>query len=192
MRSVAIIPARGGSVRIPGKNMKLFHGKPIIQYSIEAAKKAGFDQIVVSSDWAACLTLAKSLDVTPLIRAAKFAQQEVGTQEVAKHVLSHFPGFDLACVIYATAPMISIFDLMAARRDLVEMNVPYVYSVDDKGQDAGQFYWGWVDSFMNDIPLDGPKVIKYRVDPRRVCDINTPEDFSRAERMYIEGGFHEQ
>lgn len=110
MRSIAIIPARGGSKRIPRKNIKDFLGKPIIAYSIEAALQTGlFEEVMVSTDDEEIAAIAKSYGASvPFMRSAKNADDYATTVEVLKEVLVRYEAlgktFDYGCCIYPTAP----------------------------------------------------------------------------------------
>jgi pseudaminic acid cytidylyltransferase len=111
---VALIPAKGGSIRIPGKNIRSFFGKPIIGYSIETAIASGlFDRICVSSDNQEVAEVARSFGAEVLMRPETLAQ--VGTQEVAKYALEQLSTKEAiprhACVIYATSPLLTVEDL---------------------------------------------------------------------------------
>ncbi|WP_220721083.1 pseudaminic acid cytidylyltransferase [Agarivorans litoreus] len=106
---VAIIPARGGSKRIPRKNIKLFHGKPIIAYSIEAALASGcFDKVIISTDDSEIAEVAIEYGAeVPFIRPANIANDFATTGDVLKHAISWFNHpIDYVCCIYATAPFI--------------------------------------------------------------------------------------
>jgi pseudaminic acid cytidylyltransferase len=111
--AVAIIPARGGSKRIPGKNIREFHGKPIIGYSIEAAQQSQcFARIVVSTDDDEIAAVARRFGAeAPFMRPASLADEHTGTMEVVKHAVETLEqsgaAFDWACCIYATAPFLS-------------------------------------------------------------------------------------
>lgn len=112
MSAVAIIPARGGSQRIPRKNLRLFNGEPIIVWSIRTALASGcFDQVIVSTDDAqiAEVALAHGAQV-PFMRPAELADAYTGTAPVIKHaaeaLLSQGLSFDYLCCIYATAPLL--------------------------------------------------------------------------------------
>ncbi|MDV6331658.1 pseudaminic acid cytidylyltransferase [Asticcacaulis sp. 201] len=112
MKTVAIIPARGGSKRIPRKNIKPFFGKPMIAYSIEAAIESGlFDTVIVSTDDAEIAEVARSHGAEiPFIRPAELANDHAGTGSVVVHALNWFATngtpYDAACCIYATAPLL--------------------------------------------------------------------------------------
>jgi len=115
---VAIIPARGGSKRIPKKNIKDFFGKPIISYSIEAAIASNlFDKVIVStdSDEIAQVAIKYGAEV-PFIRPKELSGDFLGTHEVVGHALRWLEDsgdvVDYACCIYATAPMIQVSDLI--------------------------------------------------------------------------------
>lgn len=112
-KCVAIITARGGSKRIPRKNIKSFLGYPIIKYSIEAALSAGcFDEVMVSTDDEEIAAVAKTFGAkVPFFRSAKNSNDYAGTTEVIKEVvleyLTHGKAFDYLCCIYPTAPFVS-------------------------------------------------------------------------------------
>jgi len=112
-RSVAIITARGGSKRIPRKNIKSFLGKPIIAYSIAAALDAGcFDEVMVSTDDHEIAEVAQSFGaIVPFFRSSEMANDYATTADVLVEVLKeyrqHGKTFDHACCIYPTAPFVT-------------------------------------------------------------------------------------
>ena len=111
-KCIAIIPARGGSKRIPKKNIKNFYGKPLIVYSIEVAKRTKlFDKIVVSTDSEEIAEIAKFHGAyVPFIRPKELSDDYTGTETVIEHALEYFKNqgeeFDFLCTIYATAPLL--------------------------------------------------------------------------------------
>lgn len=117
---VAIIPARGGSKRIPKKNIKSFLGKPIIAYSIETAIESKlFDKVIVSTDDAEIAKVAENYGAeVPFLRPAKLSDDFSGTHEVVGHAVKFLldEGIDVevACCLYATAPLIQQEDLKEA------------------------------------------------------------------------------
>src|SRR5689334_12422586 len=126
MRSIAIITARGGSKRIPGKNIKLFHGKPIIAYSIETAIKSGlFDLVMVSTDSDETAKIARdyAADV-PFMRSSVNSNDTATTADVILEVMEQMNNyqFDHICCIYPTAPFVTIqrlrssFELLKERK----------------------------------------------------------------------------
>ncbi|RJP85535.1 MAG: pseudaminic acid cytidylyltransferase [Desulfobacteraceae bacterium] len=133
--NVAIIPARGGSKRIPKKNIKLFLGKPIIAYSIEAAQKSGlFDRIIVSTDSEDIGKVAMKYGADiPFMRPVELADDYTGTNAVVKHALQRFADsgekVDYACCIYATAPFLEPRYLMAGYEKLIQTSASFVFSV---------------------------------------------------------------
>ncbi|MBV7264815.1 pseudaminic acid cytidylyltransferase [Erythrobacter ani] len=118
--NIAIIPARGGSKRIPRKNIRPFAGKPMIAWPIETATNSGlFDRIIVSTDDDEIAEIARAAGAeTPFIRPAELADDHSGTTDVVVHALSALldtgPAIDAACCIYATAAFISADDLRLA------------------------------------------------------------------------------
>ena len=113
MKSVAIITARGGSKRIPRKNIKPFLGKPILEYSIKAALAADlFDEVMVSTDDEEIANVAKKAGAkVPFFRSEKTANDFATTADVIEEVLNSYEqigtGFDRVCCIYPTAPFVT-------------------------------------------------------------------------------------
>lgn len=109
---IAIIPARGGSKRIPRKNIKIFHGKPLIAYSIEVALKSKlFDKVIVSTDDEEIANIAIEYGAeVPFLRPKELSDDYSSTDIVINHALEFFKTqneeFDFCCTIYATAPLL--------------------------------------------------------------------------------------
>ena len=135
MHNLCIIPARGGSKRIPRKNVKDFLGKPIIVYSIEAALKSGlFDEVMVSTDDQEIATIAKQYGASvPFMRSAETSNDYATTADVLNEVLSEYKKrgqvFDNLCCIYATAPLIASQDVIDAFNRLSQGDFACVYPV---------------------------------------------------------------
>lgn len=116
--NVAIIPARGGSKRIPRKNIKNFLGKPMIAYSIEAAIEAKiFDKVIVSTDDREIAKISERFGAEiPFIRPAEISDDYTGTHEVIGHAVTEMINdgcnISYACAIYPTAPLIQIKDII--------------------------------------------------------------------------------
>lgn len=121
---LAIIPARAGSKRVVGKNIRSFAGKPLLAWSIAAARAAGiFSRIVVSTDSKEIAALAHDLGAeTPFIRPAELADDFCPVGEVVKHAIEFFEqqGRPVAfvCCIFATAPMVSAADIKRGLEEL--------------------------------------------------------------------------
>ncbi len=120
MRSIAIITARGGSKRIPRKNIKEFMGKPMIAYAIEAAQKSGvFDEIMVSTDDNEIAEIAKKYGAKiPFMRSEKTANDFATTNDVLLEVFKEYSNlgkkFDNFCCIYPCVPFLTSDDLKSA------------------------------------------------------------------------------
>ncbi|MEZ9630694.1 pseudaminic acid cytidylyltransferase [Vibrio breoganii] len=132
--NIAIIPARGGSKRIPKKNIKLFHGKPMIAYSIEAAIQSGcFDKVLVSTDDHEIAEVAKQFGAeVPFIRPTDISDDFATTKDVMGHAVSWCvdKGFsvDNVCCLYATAPFVTSDDLARGLQKLLDSESEYVFS----------------------------------------------------------------
>lgn len=223
MSSVAIIPARGGSKRIPRKNLKLFDGVPMIVRSIETALTSRlFDEVVVSTDDEEIADMAQAHGAqVPFMRPASLADDFTGTAAVIAHALTelHERSFDFACCIYATAPLLQGRFLRQGYEALrTHPDKSYAFSVtgfgfpvqraltlDEQGaltplypkfrdtrsqdlpeafQDAGQFYWGRREAWLRGDVLFSPKSLPVVLPRHLVQDIDTPEDWKRAEYLY--------
>lgn len=133
-KSVAIITARGGSKRIPHKNIRDFCGKPIISYSIEAALSSGvFDEVMVSTDDETIASIARSFGAAvPFMRSAASANDYASTDDVIAEVLRTYEAggtrFDRFCCIYPTAPFVTAEKLKNAMAllDQAESVMPVV------------------------------------------------------------------
>jgi len=135
MDNIAIIPARGGSKRLPGKNIKDFLGKPIIAYSVEAALQSGlFEEVMVSTDDDRIAeTAVKYGAVVPFRRSTKNSDDFATTSDVLLEVLDQYTGigksFIRACCIYATAPFVTAKKIQESYKVLVEKRFDSVFAV---------------------------------------------------------------
>lgn len=221
--NVCIIPARGGSKRIPRKNIRDFMGLPMIAYSIRSAANSGlFDKIIVSTDSEEVAEVARAYGAeVPFMRPADLADDYTTTSAVLTHALEYVRGQGLApeyaCCIYATAPFIRseyliqgldalmassahnafsvasyafpVFRSQRIREDgMLEMQWPEhrltrSQDLPELYHDAGQFYWTKVDRFLenSDLYANAAPVVLPR---HLVQDIDTEEDWKRAELMY--------
>ena len=222
--NICVIPARGGSKRIPRKNIKEFNGKLIIAYSIEAALKSNcFNQVIVSTDDNEIAEVAKTYGAkVPFIRPAELSNDYAGTIPVIKHTIewleNHNNTIDNVCCLYATAPFIQSQTIFKAFQQLQESKADYCFSVtsfafpiqrsiritqDDKVDmfypenfnvrsqdleeayhDAGQFYWGKAQAFKDELSIFSETASPYILPRYLVQDIDTTEDWIRAEAMH--------
>lgn len=128
---ICIIPARGGSKRIPRKNIAPFNGKPLIAWSIEAAKASGlFSQIVVSTEDDEIASVSREHGAeTPFMRDPSIADDHTTTADVLLDALDHLSATGSACCLYPTAPMITATDLKSAYEKLIANKADCVVSV---------------------------------------------------------------
>jgi N-acylneuraminate cytidylyltransferase len=135
MSNLAIIPARGGSKRIPKKNIKPFLGKPIIAYSIEVAINSGlFDEVMVSTDDLEIATIAKNYGASvPFMRSNKTANDFATTLDVIDEVIEDYlflnKRFDFTCCIYACAPFVTNKKLIDSFKLLKQNNFDSVFPI---------------------------------------------------------------
>ena len=221
---LAVIPARGGSKRIPSKNIKTFCGKPMMAWAIEAAIKSQcFDQIVVPTDDEAIARVAQACGAdVPFRRPPELSDDYTSTIPVIAHatrtLMSQGKSPDIVCCIYATAPFLQGGDLRQGLNTLDESGADYAFSVTryefpiqraipitDSGRvemfypehfntrsqdleatyhDAAQFYWGRSDAWLSASTIFSQAAMPVILPRHRVQDIDTPEDWERAEWMF--------
>jgi pseudaminic acid cytidylyltransferase len=135
MKKIAIIPARGGSKRIPRKNIKSFLGKPIIAHSIEAALKSGlFDEVMVSTDDEEIAQISRQYGASvPFLRSEQNSNDYASTVDVLVEVIEEYQNkgvqYEIGCCIYPTAPLIQIDKLAEANKLLLEQGYYSVFPV---------------------------------------------------------------
>ncbi len=135
MSSIAIITARGGSKRIPRKNIKEFCGKPILLYSIEAALESGcFDEVMVSTEDEEIAALARGAGANvPFLRSERTAGDFATTADVIEEVLTEYgkrgKQFEYACILYPTAPFVTGEKLRNAMKLLKEQGADSVLPI---------------------------------------------------------------
>lgn len=221
---LAVIPARGGSKRIPRKNILPFCGKPMIAWSIEAARESGcFDRVIVSTDDEEIAeTAAKYGAEIPFMRPAELSDDHTGTLAVIAHAIDWCGSNDQkpikVCCIYATAPFVQAEDLARGLAMLEANGCDYVFSatsypfpiqrafrltpsgraemadpeqfstrsqdLEEFYHDAGQFYWGRATAWLELKPIFSNDAVPMILPRYRVEDIDTPEDWKRAEWLF--------
>lgn len=185
MSAVAIIPARGGSTRLPRKNIRPFFGVPMLTRAIKTAQDSClFRDIYVSTDDEEIAQVARDAGATIVMRPAELAVNDVGTQEVVKHCIQTLGlrEMDEVCCIYPCTPLMTSDDLELACE---LQSAGYVIAVDDAhGGDLGWFYFGRAWYFTKDKPLWTTRTRVYPIGEWRAVDINTEDDFKRAAEAF--------
>ena len=222
--NLCVIPARGGSKRILRKNIKLFCGKPMIAWSIEAALESGcFDQILVSTDDAEIAEVAGQYGAqVPFMRPTELSDDHTGPTAVIAHAINWLAALgqipEQVCCLYATAPFICADDLRKGLFILTETACDYAFSVtsfafpiqrairiteagraemfnpenfntrsqdlEDAFHDAGQFYWGRAQAWLQNKVIFGSTSAPIKLPRYRVQDIDTLEDWVHAEWLF--------
>ena len=221
---LCVIPARGGSKRIPRKNIKSFCGQSMIGYSIKAAIASGcFDKIIVSTDDQEIAEVAKSFGAAvPFMRPDELANDYTATIPVIKHAIEWFDDQGQSpsevCCLYATAPFVQADSIRKAYKKMKQEKVDYCFTVtsfafpiqraikitaenriemfypehfetrsqdlEESYHDAGQFYWGKAEAFKQQKSLFSKSATPYILPQHLVQDIDTMEDWKKAELTY--------
>ena len=220
---LCVIPARGGSKRIPKKNIKEFCGKPIIAWSIEAAiASKNFDKIIVSTDDNEIAKIATEYGAeVPFMRPKELSDDHTATIPVIQHAIEWLIKEDqkplFVCCIYPTAPFVQLTDLQEGFRLLQNSGSEFVFSatnfaypiqrafkienkrarmfypehyntrsqdLEEAYHDAGQFYWGLTDAWLKNKPIISEVSTPLIIPRNRVQDIDTPEDWLIATRLF--------
>ncbi|MGR3811424.1 pseudaminic acid cytidylyltransferase [Jiulongibacter sp. NS-SX5] len=221
MANIAIIPARGGSKRIPRKNIKNFLGKPIISYSIETVLDSGlFEQVIVSTDSEEIAEISRKYGAeVPFLRSESNSDDYATTADVLLEVLENLKDeFEYFCCIYPTAPLLQVKTLKEAFQKMVDFNfdtvfpvVPFSYPIwrsiitqqngrikmnwpenlNKRSQDlpsafhdAGQFYWGRTDRFLEQKKLWTDHTGAVILNEMEVQDIDSTSDWVIAELKF--------
>lgn len=138
-RVFAVIPARGGSKGIPRKNIRVVGGKPLIVYTIEAARRSQYlDKIVVSSEDSEILSVAQTWGAEPLIRPAELSQDETPGIEPVLHAIEANMEYDYVVLLQPTSPQRSTADIDGAIELCHRMKAPACVSVCEASQSP---YW---------------------------------------------------
>jgi len=222
---VAVIPARGGSKRIPRKNIRNFCGQPIMAYSIAAARDSRlFDYILVSTDDQEIADVAQAYSAeVPFMRPAELANDLAGTTGVIAHatqwLIDQQWSIEAVCCIYATAPFVQADDLKQGWQELQAGAWAYAFTVTEYASpifrsfrkhpdggvemffpdqftqrsqdlpvalhDAGQFYWGRPEAWLSHLCVFDRHSFPIVIPRWRVQDIDTEEDWRRAELMFM-------
>ncbi|RYE78653.1 MAG: pseudaminic acid cytidylyltransferase [Oxalobacteraceae bacterium] len=220
---LAVIPARGGSKRIPRKNIRPFAGKPMIAYAIEAAQASGlFEHIVVTTDDAEIADVARGFGAeVPFVRPPELSDDYATTVPVVDHAIRSCEALgwvaDAICCIYPGVPLLEVADMIYGAELVEQLIDRYVFPVaaysspiqrallrlpdgstrpfapeyaatrtqdlEPAYHDAGQFYWGKRDVWLAGLNIhQNSRTI---VLPEwRVADIDTQDDWDRAETLY--------
>ena len=223
-KNIGIIPARGGSKRIPRKNIRPISGRPLIQWAIEIALSSGvFDQVIVSTDDEEIADASISAGAgVPFVRPANLSDDFTPTVPVISHAIGELRSrgsfYDSVCCIYPASIFVESTDyanslellLGSPSRQYVATIAAYPHPIQraltlserseldfvdpdfadvrtqdlpERWHDAGQFYWGRTEAWLRNVPILA-NATGYPLDASQVQDIDTDEDWRRAELLH--------
>ena len=172
-RVLGVIPARGGSKRLPGKNLKLLLGKPLIQWAWDEARKSNYiDTIQLSSEDNEIICYAQGNGISGFQRPPELATDEASLSDVLLHALSIFSEYDLAVLLQPTSPLRIAKDIDCG------IELGFSISVGPDGKPNGAVYCVEVPFFL-EYPYFGGQV--FYMPAARSVDIDTIEDFFQAK-----------
>ena len=181
--NVCVIPARGGSKRLPGKNIKPFFGRPVIEYAIDTARRSGlFDRIMVSTDSEKIGKIADAAGVEWHHRSARNSDDEANDYQVIQEVLKTVNA-DYLCYLYPVTPLLDHRDLIRGYDMMLTGFWDVLWTTGPNGEEAGAFYWlacmadVTEGRYYNDwVPL--------KLDPFSYHDVNTADDWHVMAAKY--------
>jgi pseudaminic acid cytidylyltransferase len=221
--SIAVIPARAGSKRVPGKNIRPFQGRPMIAFAIKTAVESKiFERVIVSTDSNEIAEVAKKEGAeVPFLRPSEISGDHTTTAEVLKHALIEIGAdakYKFACCIYPAVPFLMISDVKAGLELLHTKDAKSTLAISEFGSsvwrafeefsdhklkmiwpehsvvrtqdlpsafhDAGQFYWVQVEEFLKKPQFFTNKTYGIKIPKWRSHDIDTKDDWERAEVIY--------
>ena len=181
MRNICVIPARGGSKRLPGKNIKPFLGEPIIMRPVRAAIESGlFKRILVSTDDEETARVVRGY-ATVEWRNPDLCKDDVPDIDVVRDIATRHNDMDYLCYLYPTAALVTAEQIRYGLDYIMRFTVPMIYcEYDDMPIDAGQFSWYDLSHVRTGAPAQ-EYAMPIKIDHRQAQDINTAEDFELAE-----------
>jgi pseudaminic acid cytidylyltransferase len=229
---IAVIPARGGSQRIPRKNIRAFCGQPMLAWPIQTALASGcFDRVVVSTDDTEIAEVARAYGAqVPFLRPPSLSDHHTPTRPVINHAIEEvtrlWGAVAQVCCLYATAPLVRAADLRLGLDRLMTSHMDFAFTVtsypfpiqralrllpqggvsmfhsehagtrsqdlEPSYHDAGQFYWGHARAFLRGLDMYSDRSVPIVLPRYRVQDIDTIEDWERAEQIMRLQLAHEQ
>jgi len=191
MKTLGLILARGGSKRLPRKNVRPLLGIPLILWSIFAAKEAEtLRRVVVSSDDDEILNIARKCKADVIHRPKELASDEVSSYPAIIHALNECPGYDAVCLLQPTSPFRKHGDIDICVGSVAECGLAAVVSAETgKTVPNGSIYVArqdWLRESLcigNTHPFDTDVPGFFYMPPERSIDIDTLEDFEAAEKM---------
>jgi CMP-N,N'-diacetyllegionaminic acid synthase len=179
---LGLIPARGGSKRVPRKNIKVLGDKPLMAWTIETALSSAYlNNVVVSSEDDEILDIAATFGAETLKRPKKLSTDKADSYGVMLHALEHYAP-DYLCLLQPTSPFRTPHDIMWPIVRSVINQVPVVTTCDKKTAN-GAVYVAPVRWLKNGGNFDRDRVRWFVMDPARSLDIDTPEDWEIASKM---------
>jgi len=187
MSILGVILGRGGSRRLPGKNLLPLCGRPMIAWTIRAAQWSRLDAMVVSSDSEEILNVARLRNVMAIRRPDELATDTASPYDAIRHAYGVVgEDFDFICLLQPTSPLRAPLDIDACAELMSNTHLPCVVSFeDDCPIPNGAVYIGRTDWLLSGGNFDIGPAVRYSMPPERSVDVNTLHDFERAATLML-------
>jgi len=180
---LGIIPARGGSKRIPRKNIRILGGKPMIAWTIAAAKASIINRFVVSTEDSEIADTAEAWGAEVFNRNPRFAEDEASIYDAVFEVMDEIPS-TWVVLLHPTSPLRTAADIDACINQCLINSAPACvaceYTVPVPNGAVYVAYTSWLREHRN---FDGPRTVVYQMPSWRSIDVNVQADFDRAEQL---------
>jgi len=182
---LAIVPARGGSKRLPGKNLKDLCGKPMIHWTVDVAKESKYlDKIVVSTEDQQIVQSVSNKGIDIVTRPEELAGDRSSVYDAIFHTLAQYEPFDYVCLLQVTSPLRLVEDIDGCIEKCIAKNAPACISITEGRPDAnGAVYVAWTSWLRETRLFDSGRVTTYPMPSSRSVDVDRITDFEEAESI---------
>ena len=185
---LAIIPARGGSKRVPRKNLRNLADKPMIQWTIDAAKASNFiDTLAVSTEDQAIISHCAGQQLQIVERPMELASDSANIYDAIFHAIDQFPPHDYTMLLHPTSPCRIADDIDECMELCDSEHAPACITIDKARPVAnGAVYVAWTTWLREFRNFDMGRVVAYEMPVNRSVDVDTMTDFAKAEQLLME------
>ena len=184
---LALIPARGGSKRLPGKNLRPLIGKPMILWTVDAALKSKYvDKLVVTTEDESIKAVVSHKGIEIVNRPMEYARDTSSVYDAIFHALDFFEPHDYLVLLQATSPLRTEEDIDGCIETCVTSHAPSCISIDRRRPVAnGAVYVAWTTWLREMKQFDSGRAVTFLMPENRSVDVDRLEDFQKAENILL-------